>query len=52
MVSIQIKKERHNAFVSFLMIIIAILFLLYMGSSLVHATRDFWENCSIEELLE
>ena len=31
---------------------IAVLFLLYMGSSLVNSTRTFWENYSIENLLE
>ena len=52
MVSVELKQEKHNALVSFLMIVIAALFLLYMGSSLVHSTRAFWENYSIEELLE
>ena len=32
MVSVQFKQEKHNALVSFLMIVIAVLFLLYMGS--------------------
>lgn len=49
MVSVQFKQEKHN---SFLMIVIAVLFLLYMGSSLVNSTRTFWENYSIENLLE
>lgn len=52
MVSVQFKQERHNALVCFLMIVIAVLFLLYMGSSLVNSTRTFWENYSIENLLE
>ena len=52
MVSVELKQEKHNALVSFLMIVIAALFLLYMGSSLVHSTTSFWENYSIEELLE
>lgn len=47
MVSVQFKQEKHNALVSFLMIVIAVLFLLYMGSSLVHSTRTFWANYSI-----
>ena len=47
MVSVQFKQEKHNALVSFLMIV-----LLYMGSSLVHSTRTFWANYSIENLLE
>lgn len=49
MVSVELKQEKHNALVSFLMIVIAVLFLLYMGSSLVHSTKAFWENYSIEE---
>lgn len=48
MVSVELKQEKHNALVSFLMIVIAALFLLYMGSSLVHSTKAFWENYSIE----
>lgn len=52
MVSVQFKQEKHNELVSFLMIVIAVLFLLYMGSSLVNSTRTFWENYSIENLLE
>ncbi|TWJ11008.1 hypothetical protein JN06_02521 [Bacteroides zoogleoformans] len=52
MVSVGLKQEKHNALVSFLMIVIAILFLLYIGSSLVHSTKTFWENYSIEEMLE
>jgi len=52
MVSVEFKQEKHNVLVSFLMIVIAILFLLYMGSSLVHSTKTFWESYSIEEMLE
>ncbi|WP_294620257.1 hypothetical protein [uncultured Bacteroides sp.] len=52
MVSVQFTQEKHNALVGFLMIVLAVLFLLYMGSSLVHSTRSFWENYSIENLLE
>lgn len=52
MVSIQIKQEKYNALISFLMIVVAVLFLLYMGSSLVRSTRTFWDSCSIENLLE
>lgn len=52
MVSIEVRQEKHNALISILMIVIAVLFLLYMGSSLVHSTKTFWESCSIEELLE
>lgn len=42
MISIDLKQEKLNAFISFLMIVIALLFLLYMGSSLVHSTKIFW----------
>ena len=52
MVSVQFKQEKHNALVRFLMIVKALLFLLYIGSSLVNSTRTFWENYSIENLLE
>ena len=52
MISVELKQEKHNALVSFLMIVIAILFLLYMGSSLVHSTKAFWKSCSIEKLLD
>ncbi len=52
MVSVEFKQEKHNALVGFLMIVIAVLFLLYIGSSLVHSTKTFWENYSIENLLE
>ena len=52
MISVELKQEKHNALVSFLMIVIAVLFLLYMGSSLVHSTKAFWKSCSIEKLLD
>lgn len=42
MISIDLKPKKLNAFISFLMIVIALLFLLYMGSSLVHSTKIFW----------
>lgn len=51
MVFTELKQERHNAFIGLLMLIIAVLFLLYMGSSLVSSTRAFWEN-PIEQLLK
>ncbi len=51
MVSVEFKQEKYNAWVSLLMIIIAVLFLLYMGSSLVDSTREFWSGCSIQKLL-
>ncbi|EJW99558.1 hypothetical protein EVA_12360 [gut metagenome] len=52
MVSVEFKHEKHNVFISLLMIVIAILFLLYMGSSLIDSTRAFWANCAIDELLK
>lgn len=52
MVSVEFKPEKHNVCIGLLMIVIAILFLLYMGSSLVDSTREFWANCSIDGLLE
>lgn len=52
MVSVQFKQEKQNALIGFLMIVIAVLFLIYMGSSLVHSTKMFWENYSIEEILD
>lgn len=51
MVYAEFKQERHNAFIGLLMLVIAILFLLYMGNSLVHSTKVFWES-SIEQLLK
>ncbi|WP_300812621.1 hypothetical protein [uncultured Bacteroides sp.] len=52
MVSVEFKQEKHNALIGILMIVIAILFLLYMGSSMVHSTKAFWEANTIERLLE
>lgn len=45
-------QERYNALIGVLMIVIAILFLLYMGNSMVHSTRDFWGNYSVGNVLE
>ena len=52
MVSVEFKQEKYNALVSFLMIVIALLFLLYMGSSLVHSTKVFWDSYPLEQLLD
>ena len=41
MVSVELKQEKHNALVSFRMIVIAALFLLYMGLSLIHISGPF-----------
>lgn len=49
MVSVGFKKEKHNLFIGFLMIVISLLFLLYMGNALVHSTKSFWENYAIED---
>lgn len=51
MVSVEYKQTLHNLCVSLLMIVIALLFLLYMGSSLVASTREFWASCTIHQLL-
>ena len=51
MVFAELKQERHNAFIGLLMLIIAVLFLLYMGSSLVSSTRAFWENPTAAEIV-
>ena len=42
MVSVEFGQEKFNAFVGFVMIVIALLFLLYMGSSMVDSTREYW----------
>ena len=44
MVFIPFKQEKQNAVVGVLMIVIALLFVFYMGYSLVQATRSFWET--------
>ena len=48
MVFIPFKQERHNAMVGFLMIVIALLFVLYRGYSLVQSTRSFWDAFVID----
>ena len=52
MVSIPLNKNRHNLLIGLLMLILAVLFLLYMGSSMVRSTKAFWEEGHIERLLE
>ena len=52
MVSIQLNENRHNLLIGVIMVILAILFLLYMGSSMVRSTKAFWEESNIERLLE
>ncbi len=50
--SVDYKKEKFGVAVAFLMFVIALLFVYFMGSSLVHSTRSFWESRAIEELVE
>lgn len=38
------RQQRRNALIGFVMIVIAVLFLLYMGTSLVHDTQTFWHS--------
>ncbi len=42
MVSIQLNENRHNLLIGVVMFIVAILFLLYMGSAMVSSTKAFW----------
>ena len=48
MVFIPLKQEKYNAMIGFLMIVIALLFVLYMGYSLVQSTRSFWDAFVID----
>lgn len=48
----QFSEERRNVVIGLVMIILAVLFVLYMGTSLVHNTLDFWSSCSIGQLLD
>ena len=41
MVSIQYNQHLHNAIIGIVMLVIAILFILYMGDSMVDSTREF-----------
>ncbi len=52
MVSIPLNENRHNLLIGVIMVILAVLFLLYMGSSMVRSTKAFWEESNIERLLE
>ncbi|HIZ02501.1 MAG TPA: hypothetical protein H9819_09690 [Candidatus Bacteroides merdipullorum] len=51
MVSIQYNQRRHNAIIGIVMLVIAILFLLYMGDSMLDSTREF-RSSSIQYLLK
>lgn len=52
MVSIDLREERHNVLVGVLMIILSLLFLFFMGRSMVHSTHVFWNSCNIEHVLD
>ncbi len=52
MFSIPLNESRHNLLIGLLMLVLAVLFLLYMGSSMVRSTKAFWEKNDIERLLE
>ena len=52
MVPIPLNEHRHNLLIGLLMLILAVLFLLYMGSSMVRSTKAFWGKSSIERLLD
>lgn len=53
MVSIPLNEEnKHNLLIGVIMVILAVLFLFYMGSSMVRSTKAFWEEGNIERLLE
>ena len=52
MVSVPFKQEKYNLRIGLVMIAVAILFLLYMGWSMVHSTHDFWNSCSLDTLLK
>ena len=41
MVSVQYNQNLHNVVIGIVMLVIAILFLLYMGDSMVDSTREF-----------
>ena len=41
MVSIQYNQNLHNAIIGIVMLVIAILFILYMGDAMVDSTREF-----------
>ena len=42
MIFIQLNYIRHKLLIGVLMLIVAILFLLYMGSDMVSSTKAFW----------
>lgn len=52
MVSIQLNENKHNLLIGVIMAVVAVLFLLYMGSSMVRSTKAFWKESGIERLLQ
>lgn len=44
MVSIQYNQNLYNAIIGIVMLVIAILFLLYMGDSMLDSTREFRDS--------
>ncbi len=52
MVSIGFREERHNVLVGVLMIVLSLLFLFFMGRSMVHSTHSFWKSSAIERVLD
>lgn len=45
MVTVGFSQEKRNVLIGILMIVLALALLLFMGSSMVHSTRDFWTEC-------
>lgn len=52
MVSVDFREERHNVLIGVLMIILSLLFLFFMGRSMVRSTHTFWSSCGIEHVLD
>lgn len=44
MLSVDYNQEMRNALIGFVMFIIAVLFLLYMGSTMVQSTHSFFRG--------
>lgn len=51
MLSIQYNQNLRNAVIGIIMLVIAILFILYMGDAMVDSTREF-RNSYIQHLLK
>lgn len=52
MVSVDFKEERNNILVGILMVVLSVLFLFFMGRSMVQSTQSFWKSCAIEQSLD